>query len=73
MIHPDDTATSAAPTSGPGIVFDASAGSGVAGEQLRLDGGLLREERFALPTCSVFRQTRSMEPEIDCKLQSNSR
>jgi hypothetical protein len=25
-----------------------------------------------LPSCSVFRQTASMEAEIDCKLQSNS-
>src|SRR6516225_2188681 len=27
----------------------------------------------ALPSCSVFGQTASMEAEIDCKLQSNSR
>jgi hypothetical protein len=26
-----------------------------------------------LPSCSVFRQTASMEAEIDCKMLSNSR
>ncbi len=36
-----------------------------------LGGCFARKSR--LTSCSVFRQTASMEVEIDCKLQSNSR
>jgi hypothetical protein len=37
--------------------FRFQTGPKVATGRLGRDGGLLREERFALPTCIVFRQT----------------
>ena len=42
-------------------------------DPLGRDGGLLREERFALPSCSVFWQTPLWRQKYDCKLQSISR
>jgi len=62
----------AAPLCRRPLRFRFQTGQKGAARRLGRDGGLLREDRFALPTCSVFSQTAHIRQEMDYKMRSNS-